>query len=630
MWLRNHLLIFIQREVQDSEACWKSGEYFNFSPNCCGWGIMVSKETNHSLVSSVHFNSDRTMTVRSVLLKRDPTSLSEAERRQHRRRHRTQQVRFKDLTDGPEEAGGRKTPEASTEGPESDMPEEPTANSQRNWQQVRPCSLTLPNPRKVCMSTAIQTSPTLQKQFGAFRHRSKSVGDFGEAGGQQDGLAFPPAPLPPAPGVGGELRAVGAREEEEEKDEEEEEDGRGELGEAETPAALNGRGVERAGAPLSNCVDPEPALPCTQSSQQTEGQNPNGSTVSPHVKDKAMLCKATTDTLAERDHKTLIAGQHCAAKSDVAVHSQSPAIQSCSLNSKASPPPSKETPINRFSLRLGACSKLKAPSSDSDSNPSESRKVEFYNMSQPLPKDQPCIYPKSCLKTPASTVSPRQPSISHRTEQLEPCSLTPNTPGSSPVQGEPSQLPLKASVQSGEHAVQSSQSGPPSSRPDDRLEMVPSRKNPQDNLKETPNTAEKQRTKSGHSTQHEITSLQSRLQTMEDVLQTSQQTIKVLLDVIQDLEKKEAVRDGRQSYRTGQDIANCGTCRDCACIIYSVEHDFRQQEVRFHRVLSSMETDAGQSSEQPGTPNKQEESPIPRQPARTEPKKSKRKCFWFL
>ncbi|KAJ1211820.1 hypothetical protein NDU88_007168 [Pleurodeles waltl] len=24
----------------------------------------------------------------------------------------------------------------------------------------------------------------------------------------------------------------------------------------------------------------------------------------------------------------------------------------------------------------------------------------------------------------------------------------------------------------------------------------------------------------------------------------------------------------RRSYRTGQDIENCGTCRDCACIIY--------------------------------------------------------------
>ncbi|KAF0031623.1 hypothetical protein F2P81_016178 [Scophthalmus maximus] len=67
---------------------------------------------------------------------------------------------------------------------------------------------------------------------------------------------------------------------------------------------------------------------------------------------------------------------------------------------------------------------------------------------------------------------------------------------------------------------------------------------------------------------HDIRSLQNQLQSLEGVLETSQNTIKVLLDVIQDLEKKEAERDGRHSYRTGQDIENCGTCRDCACIIY--------------------------------------------------------------
>ncbi|KAJ0012996.1 hypothetical protein NQD34_017330 [Periophthalmus magnuspinnatus] len=66
----------------------------------------------------------------------------------------------------------------------------------------------------------------------------------------------------------------------------------------------------------------------------------------------------------------------------------------------------------------------------------------------------------------------------------------------------------------------------------------------------------------------DIRSLQTQLQSLEGVLETSQNTIKVLLDVIQDLEKKEAVRDGRHLYRTGQDIENCGTCRDCACIIY--------------------------------------------------------------
>ncbi|KAJ7422884.1 hypothetical protein BTVI_12023 [Pitangus sulphuratus] len=137
--------------------------------------------------------------------------------------------------------------------------------------------------------------------------------------------------------------------------------------------------------------------------------------------------------------------------------------------------------------------------------------------------------------------------------------------------------------------------------------------------------------------------LHSQLQSLEGVLETSQQTIRVLLDVIQDLEKKEAQRDGRHSYRTGQDIANCGTCRDCACIIYSVEHDFRQQEGRFQRVLSHIEGDAGPSptptamglagaAGAAGTtsPPRQELSPGPKLPVKLDVKKSRRKCFWFL
>ncbi|XP_068800145.1 INSYN2B protein-like [Struthio camelus] len=127
--------------------------------------------------------------------------------------------------------------------------------------------------------------------------------------------------------------------------------------------------------------------------------------------------------------------------------------------------------------------------------------------------------------------------------------------------------------------------------------------------------------------------LQSRLQSLEGVLETSQQTIRVLLDVIQDLEKKEAQRDGRHSYRTGQDIANCGTCRDCACIIYSVEHDFRQQEGRLRRVLSSLESEASRSSPAAagaGLPGGQEPAPASRLPAKLDSKKSRRKCFWFL
>ncbi|KAK2523404.1 hypothetical protein Q9966_012060 [Columba livia] len=131
--------------------------------------------------------------------------------------------------------------------------------------------------------------------------------------------------------------------------------------------------------------------------------------------------------------------------------------------------------------------------------------------------------------------------------------------------------------------------------------------------------------------------LQSQLQSLEGVLETSQQTIRVLLDVIQDLEKKEAQRDGRHSYRTGQDIANCGTCRDCACIIYSVEHDFRQQEGRFQRVLSHMEPHAapGSPAAAPGSPAvavppRLDLSPVAKPPAKLDAKKSRRKCFWFL
>ncbi|XP_023816560.1 mucin-5AC isoform X1 [Oryzias latipes] len=116
---------------------------------------------------------------------------------------------------------------------------------------------------------------------------------------------------------------------------------------------------------------------------------------------------------------------------------------------------------------------------------------------------------------------------------------------------------------------------------------------------------------------HDIRSLQNQLQSLEGVLETSQNTIKVLLDVIQDLEKKEAERDGRHSYRTGQDIENCGTCRDCACIIYSVEHDFRLQEgqvVRTWKVGDPPEGSPQTATPPPATPLHQE-SPKTVQPS---------------
>ncbi|KAI3362201.1 hypothetical protein L3Q82_012528 [Scortum barcoo] len=130
---------------------------------------------------------------------------------------------------------------------------------------------------------------------------------------------------------------------------------------------------------------------------------------------------------------------------------------------------------------------------------------------------------------------------------------------------------------------------------------------------------------------HDIRSLQNQLHSLEGVLETSQNTIKVLLDVIQDLEKKEAERDGRHSYRTGQDIENCGTCRDCACIIYSVEHDFRLQEGQVVRTWKVGDPPEGmpQPATPQHTPPHQQDSPQPVRPPATT-KKNRKKCFWFL
>ncbi|KAJ8351066.1 hypothetical protein AAFF_G00157200 [Aldrovandia affinis] len=49
------------------------------------------------------------------------------------------------------------------------------------------------------------------------------------------------------------------------------------------------------------------------------------------------------------------------------------------------------------------------------------------------------------------------------------------------------------------------------------------------------------------------------------------------------------VSERRCSYRTGQDLNNCCICQKTACIIYSVEHDFRQQEKGMLAILQSLE-----------------------------------------
>ncbi|XP_058909840.1 inhibitory synaptic factor 2A [Kogia breviceps] len=125
----------------------------------------------------------------------------------------------------------------------------------------------------------------------------------------------------------------------------------------------------------------------------------------------------------------------------------------------------------------------------------------------------------------------------------------------------------------------------------------------------------------------EVGDLKAQLQVMENLISSSQETIKVLLGVIQELEKGEAHREGL-SYRTGQDTANCDTCRNSACIIYSVELDFKQQEDKLQPVLRKLhpfeETQVAHS------PYSQETYSTPKQKPKTESKKHGRWKLWFL
>ncbi|KAL7390690.1 hypothetical protein ABVT39_025834 [Epinephelus coioides] len=80
--------------------------------------------------------------------------------------------------------------------------------------------------------------------------------------------------------------------------------------------------------------------------------------------------------------------------------------------------------------------------------------------------------------------------------------------------------------------------------------------------------------------------LQQRLETVEASLAANKDRITTLLNIIHDLETCHTPTSGRQRYKTGQDLKNCSTCQKTACIVYSVEYDFRQQEKRFLEVLN--------------------------------------------
>ncbi|KFQ79130.1 Protein FAM196B, partial [Phaethon lepturus] len=133
-----------------------------------------------------------------------------------------------------------------------------------------------------------------------------------------------------------------------------------------------------------------------------------------------------------------------------------------------------------------------------------------------------------------------------------------------------------------------------------------------------------------HLAHDELCALQGRLQSVEESLQSNQEKIKVLLNVIQDLERSRALSEGRNFYHTGQDLNNCSTCQNTACIIYSVEYDFRQQEGRFHQILKML--DHAEQNPASASPQKlPSDHPAPeKKELRRKTKKVKRKCFWWI
>ncbi|XP_068161896.1 inhibitory synaptic factor 2A [Antennarius striatus] len=123
--------------------------------------------------------------------------------------------------------------------------------------------------------------------------------------------------------------------------------------------------------------------------------------------------------------------------------------------------------------------------------------------------------------------------------------------------------------------------------------------------------------------------VKAQLQAMENLISSSQETIKVLLGVIQELEKGEAHREGL-SYRTGQDTANCDTCRNSACIIYSVELDFKQQEDKLQPLMKRLcPTDDAHFLPLPYPPQEAFTS-TPKRKSKAESKKHARWKLWFL
>ncbi|XP_042663918.1 nascent polypeptide-associated complex subunit alpha, muscle-specific form-like [Tyto alba] len=596
---------------------------------------MVSREPLPGPAPAGEGSQEKAMTVRSVLLNRDSPDV---ESRLKRRRNRTQQVRFKDLVEGgagraaspppgPAAATDPNTPRASP--PPRDAPE-PAAlcASPRSWPQAQPGSLTLPMPRKACMSTAIQTSPSLQKPFPASQPRSKSVCDVagdsvlpaaaGSArcpGGAVPTVASWAVPLwvPGSLPVRDHATALAQH--------------------AAAPHAPPPRDpcppyLATAGCPAARCTSPaqscspEPC-PLPPACARLRG-NPRGSRGAP-PRPASVPCgqpwpPAEPQGLGRSDSERSL--PHGRPPPQPTPHRQQtiPTTDTHGLRQTAQGNPPRDPPTPHHQLCGmpwgGPCCTSPAPVPPA---------LGRHGSATAVPE-----------KTLAALVRPDPRGICSRLHAAEPGHgrAGPEGPGD-PLPPAPrgagvGTQPWDEVPQHGQPCLTTEQSQM-LRHVQDLLQLVVVAKGPVGPAAgdEDAQTSQGE----GPRGPREQGDLQSQLQSLEGVLETSQQTIRVLLDVIQDLEKKEAQRDGRHSYRTGQDIANCGTCRDCACIIYSVEHDFRQQEGRFQHVLSHIEGEAMPSSPAAAgaaLPPRQEPSPVMKLPAKLDAKKSRRKCFWFL
>lgn len=496
------------------------------------------------------------MTVRSVLLNRDSPDI---ESRLKRRRNRTQQVRFKDLVEagagradsaqpGPAMAPGPNTPCASCASPPPRDPPEPAAlrASRRSWPQAQPGSLTLPMPRKACMSTAIQTSPSLQKPFPAPQPRSKSVCDVAED-------AVPPAvasarcPVAAVPTV--PTWAVPPR-------------APGSLATRDRSSALSQHAKVRrtpppppprdppppyqgtAGCPAARCAPPVPSCtpePCPppQTCAQLRGSPRGGHGVTPRP--SSVPCGQPRPPGEQRG----------LGRSD------SERILPCDRPVPPCPPsPHRRQPVPIPVTATGTATGT--PGTPGLRQPAQGSPLR----DPPPPQHQLCatIWGGPCCASPApAPPAPGWHSSATATPDTTPavpgsCSrLRATEPGHGRVGPEGHREPLPAAPQGPSVATQAAgwaaeppRHGQPCLAAEhhvqDLLQLVVVAQGPVG----PPARGEDTRTSQGEGPRGpgEQGDLHSQLQSLEGVLETSQQTIRVLLDVIQDLEKKEAQRDG--------------------------------------------------------------------------------------